>query len=270
MTDRRETPANERVALAGFAVKGQAEVKPAAMSVSKPVVDLRAAPSGARDRQLVMGERFDVLERHQGWAFGIAARDGYVGYVAEGDLGFPFEATHIVSARASHLYPRDDFKSEASASLPFGARLCVTDERKKFVETDTGHFIPKAHIRLIDRPFSDPVTVAQLHFGTPYLWGGNSSFGIDCSGLVQAGFLACGEACPGDSDQQMQLGQEVSGDYQRGDLVFWKGHVAICVDPETIIHANVHHMAVAYEPIAKAIARIYAQGDGHVTAHRRL
>ncbi|SEK92176.1 C40 family peptidase [Pacificibacter marinus] len=270
MNDPRLIPANMRVALAGFAAQGQAEVVPTPVSVSKPVADLRIAPNGARTRQLVMGEMFDVIERDQGWAFGRAARDGYVGYIAEGDLGFAFEATHFISARASHLYPKDDFKSEARASLPFGARLRVIDERRKFVETDTGQFIPKAHVRLIDRPFSDPVTVAQLFFGTPYLWGGNSSFGIDCSGLVQAGLLACQMPCPGDSDQQMALGADANGGYKRGDVVFWQGHVALCVDDETLIHANAHHMAVAYEPIGKAIARIEAQGDGCVTAHRRI
>lgn len=270
MTDRRVMPANARVALKGYAQQGQSEVTAEATSVSKPVADLRDAPNGKRDRQLVMGEQFDVLERHQGWAFGRAAKDGYVGYVAEGDLGFPFTPTHVISARATHVYPADDFKSEAQDSLSFGSRICVVDERRKFFETDTGRFVPKAHVRLIDRPFSDPVTVAQLFFGTPYLWGGNSSFGIDCSGLVQAGFVACGMPCPGDSDQQMALGQDAHSTYARGDLLFWKGHIALCVDGETLIHANAHHMAVSYEPITKAIARIEAQGDGPLTAHRRM
>lgn len=269
MTDRRLTPANDRVALKGFALQGQTEVVAEASSVTKPVADLRDEPNGARARQLVMGEHFDVFERHNGWAFGRAARDGYVGYVAEGELGFPFVPTHWISARATHLYPDANFKSEARDSLSFGSRIRVVDERHKFVETDTGRFVPKAHVRLIERPFSDPVTVAQLFFGTPYLWGGNSSFGIDCSGLVQAGFTACGLVCPGDSDQQMDLGQVASGAYERGDLLFWKGHVALCVDGETLIHASEHYMAVAYEPILKAIARIQAQGNGAVTAHRR-
>lgn len=270
MIDRRLTPANTRVALKGYALEGQSEVTAEATSVSKPVADLRDAPNGKRDRQLVMGEQFDVLERHQGWAFGRAAKDGYVGYVAEGDLGFPFAPTHLISVRATHLYPTDDFKSEARDSLSFGSRICVVDERRKFFETDTGRFVPKAHVRLIDRPFSDPVTVAQLFFGTPYLWGGNSSFGVDCSGLVQAGLLACAIPCPGDSDQQMALGQGVDNAYARGDLLFWKGHIALCVDDETLIHANAHHMAVAYESITKAIARIEAQGDGPLTGQRRL
>lgn len=270
MSDRRSLPANARVALRGFARDGQTEVIPERVSISRPVADLRSAPNGQRDRQLVLGAQFDVLERSQGWAFGIAVRDGYVGYIAERDLGFDFAPTHLISARASHFYPTDDFRSEAQETVPFGARLRVVDERRKFVETDTGHFVPKAHVRLIDKAFSDPVTIAQLHFGTPYLWGGNSVFGIDCSGLVQAGLLACATPCPGDSDQQMSLGAEAQGAHQRGDLLFWKGHVAICVDAETLIHANAHHMAVAYEPITKSILRIEAQGDGPVIARRRL
>lgn len=270
MTDRRLTPANNRVALAGFAASGQAVVGAQAAGVCVPVADLRDAPDGARDRQVLHGDVFDVLERRDGWAFGVARKDGYVGYVAQTDLGAPQTATHIISVRATHLYPTDDFKSEAVASLPFGSRICVVDERRRFMEIEGGLFVPKPHIRPIDRPFSDPVTIAQLLFGTPYLWGGNSAFGIDCSGLVQAGLLACGASCPGDSDMQMDLGTAAQGDYQRGDLVFWAGHVAICVDEDVLIHANAYHMAVTYEPIAKAIARISAQGDGPVTAHRRL
>ena len=270
MTDRRLTPANSHVALAGFATAGQVEVTATPMRVACPVADLREAPGGRRDRQLLLGERFDVLEWRAGHAFGRAARDGYVGYVREEELETYRAPTHVISARATHLYPADDVKSEARASLSFGARVTVVDERRKFVEIDAGGFVPKAHIRPIDRPFADPVTIAQLFFGAPYLWGGNSTSGIDCSGLVQAAFLACGIDCPGDSDLQQHLGRDVPDSYQRGDLLFWKGHVALCVDPETLVHANAHHMAVAYEPISRALTRIEAQGDGPLVAHRRL
>lgn len=269
MTDRRLTPANARVALAGYATDGQRIVEPETARVIRPVSNLRAAPDDKRDRQLLLGQNFDVLERVDGWAFGRAQRDGYVGYIREADLGAPQAPTHVVSVRATHLYPGADFKTEAVDSLSFGSRLTIIDERKKFMETAEGLFVPKAHLRPVERPFRDPVTVAQVFFGTPYLWGGNSAFGIDCSGLVQAAFLACGLECPGDSDLQMSLGCAVT-DYRRGDLLFWKGHVALCVDEEVMIHANAHHMAVAYEPIERAIARIEAQGDGPVTGHRRL
>lgn len=272
--DRRLTPANSRVALTGFATDHQAEVLPEPQRVCVPVADLRRAPNGPRDRQLQFGEGFNVLEIHEGWAFGQRDIDGYVGYIFADDLGPALTATHLISTRATHAYPRDDFKSEEHFSLGFGAQVKVTDERRKFVEIDgagdTPLFISKAHVRAIDHPFSDPITIAQLFFGTPYLWGGNSTFGIDCSGLVQAALQACNLECPADSDLQLDLGEAVSGPYQRGDLLFWKGHVALCVDGEVLIHANGHHMAVAYEPITRAIARIAAQGDGPLLAHRRL
>lgn len=108
-----------------------------------------------------------MLELRDGWAFGIAARDGYVGYVEEADLEPELTPTHTISARATHLYPRDDFKIEAVTSLSFGSRIKVVDERHKFMEIEGGLFVPKAHVRPIGRPFSDPVTIAQIFSARP-------------------------------------------------------------------------------------------------------
>jgi len=274
VTDPRLTPSNGRVAEAGWEDRVTADVfVPGTWkTVSAPLADLCRAPAGARDRQLQMGDRFLVLETRDGWAFGRAGRDGYVGYIADARLGREIVATHVVAVRATHLYSSPDIKTPEIASLGFGARLAIAHEDRAFFETTTGAFVPKPHLRPADRPFRDPVTVVQVFFGTPYLWGGNSVFGIDCSGLVQAACLSCGIPCPGDSDLQAELGVGVAPDapVMRGDLFFWEGHVAIAVDAETLIHANAHHMAVAYEPRVAAIARIEAQGGGPVTARRRL
>jgi cell wall-associated NlpC family hydrolase len=274
VTDRRLTPANGRVAEAGWEDKVTADRFVAGdwRGVAVPLADLRAAPDGARERQLLLGDRFLLLESVDGWSFGRAAKDGYVGYLRDADLGPEQSATHLVAVRATHLYAAPDIKSPDLAALSFGARLTIVHEGRAFYETADGRFVPKPHLRPADRPFRDPVTVAQLFFGTPYLWGGNSSAGIDCSGLVQAALLACGIPCPGDSDLQMALGHPFAPDapVARGDLFFWKGHVALAVDDQTLIHANAHHMAVAYEPLAAAVARIEAQGGGPVTARRRL
>lgn len=270
--DRRLTPANGRVAALELAGKITAEryVPGEGARVTRSVLDLLAAPDGARDRQLLMGEGVDLFERRDGRAFIRAARDGYCGYVDEAGLGAPRAATHIVATPATHLYAEESIKSRDLAHLSFGSRITVLHELKALFETPEG-FIPKKHLREIDRPFSDPVTVAQMFFGTPYLWGGNSRLGIDCSGLVQAALLACGVASPGDSDLQQGLGRDAANEPpQRGDLWFWKGHVAMLVDPDTIIHANGHAMAVTYEDAKKAVLRIEAQGGGPVTHRRRL
>lgn len=239
--------------------------------IALPLVDLLRSPDGPRDRQLLMGEAVVVMSITGSWAEVSANRDGYPGFLPEAALT-EGTVTHCISARATHLYPAPDFKTRERFSLSHGARLRVLSEEGRFAETPQG-YIPRAHLTPLDVRASDPVTVAEAFLGTPYLWGGNSSFGIDCSGLVQAGCLACGIVCPGDSGaQEANLGNSLpdSAPLQRGDLLFWRGHVAWVSDPDTLLHANAHHMAVAYEPIRDAIARITAQGGGPVTSRKRL
>lgn len=271
MSDRRLTPANARVAAMHLAGEVTAEryVEGWPAMIAAPVVDLCNAPDGARDRQVLLGAEVTVFEDRTGWSF-VQAGDGYVGYVRSALIGACTAPTHFIGTAATHAYRDEDFKSGDVCALPFGARVTVQDERRKFFETNVG-FVPKSHLRGLDRPFSDPATVAQLHFGVPYLWGGNSTRGLDCSGLIAAALRACSIPCPADSDMQRDgLGQAFEGDYQRGDLVFWQGHVGMMVDHETMLHANAYHMATVYEPIARAILRIEAQGDGPVIARKRL
>ena len=271
MTDRRLSPVNGRVAAMHLAgqVDAAKYVAGTDMMLGQPVTDLRASPAGARDRQLLLGATATVFEDLDGWSF-VQAADGYVGYVPTDALVAPAVVTHFVASFATHAYAAEDMKSPDTVHLPFGACLQVLDERRKFFETPLG-FVPKKHLRPLDHPFTDPATVAQLHFGVPYLWGGNSTRGIDCSGLVAASLTGCGIACPADSDMQRDgLGVTAAGSPMRGDLVFWKGHVGMMVDEQTMIHANAHHMATVYEPLDKAIQRIQAQGDGDVTARKRL
>lgn len=272
-TDPRLTPANRRVAHQSLRGQVLADrfVPGEAARITCPLTDLCRAPAGPRDRQLLMGAEFLVLERRQDHAFGQAMQDGYVGWVATSALGPAVPATHFVCASASHLYTAPDIHAPQVATLSFGSRLTITENQGTFAGTDTGLFAPRAHLRALDHPFDDPAAVAALFLGTPYLWGGNSRGGIDCSGLVQAAYLACGIACPPDSDLQAAWGQEIAdgAPLGRGDLMFWRGHVAMITDPATLIHANAHHMAVTLEPVANTIARILAQGGGPVTARRR-
>ena len=149
----------------------------------------------------------------------------------------------------------------------------VDAEREDYLRIQTGHFIPRPHLQPLKARYGDPVGVADLFLGSPYLWGGNSRGGIDCSGLVQIALLSCGRTCPRDSDQQREaLGRELgrSDTAERGDLIFWDGHVGLMANDQILLHANAHHMAVAYEPLAEAAARIEASGGGQITARKRL
>ncbi len=238
--------------------------------VAAPLADLWVTPGGARDRQLLPGARFCVLTTQGGWAFGYDGDDGYCGWVDAGLLADAVLLTHWVASAGTHLYPQPDIKVPERAALPMGARVCVTAFEGRFAATPDG-FIPAAHLRALGDWRDDPVAVARDLLGTPYLWGGNTRAGIDCSGLVQAAFRACGRDCPPDGDLQSAMaGAEVmAGDEIAGDLVFWPGHVGIVAAPGRLIHANAHHMAVEEEDLAGAEARIAAKGQ-RVTRRLRV
>ena len=241
--------------------------------IALPVVSLwRDTERKSRERELLFGDGFSILDDDGEFAFGQSEKDGYQGYLALASLRDPVENTHTVSAWATHLYSAPDIKSPELASLSFGSRIRIVATAGRFCETCDGAYIPANHIRPADLMMTDTVAVAELFLGTPYLWGGNSCRGIDCSGLVQAALLACGKDCPADADQQeRKVGQTLGHNepVKRGDLFFWQGHVAIAVDCETIIHANANDMAVAYEGIDHAIRRISDKGEGPVTARKR-
>ncbi|MEE2946541.1 MAG: NlpC/P60 family protein [Pseudomonadota bacterium] len=274
MKDRRLTPANKRVADPSLESvwPGVSYVDPEPYAVNWPLVDLMNAPEGHRDRQLLFGETVGLYETHEGWAFVRSDKDGYVGYVPKSSLAHSPEATHRISAAATHVYEQADFKSRDRMRLSHGCLLHGMGNENGFLKIAEG-YVPMVHCSPVGEHPSDPVSVAKTFLDTPYLWGGNSRFGIDCSGLVQAAFTECGVACAGDSDlQEDMLGYELPADAElkRNDLLFWKGHVAMIVDETRLIHANAHHMAVSFENTNDAIARIERQGDGPVTSRKRV
>ena len=270
MTDRRFLRATDRIAhdsLRGL-VDGRDFTPGRAMRVAVALADLCAAPDGPRDRQLPLGTAFTVIEERGTHAFGFDDR-GYCGWLARGALGADLAPTHWLAVPASHLYPGPDLKLRETAALSMGARVAVEGEAVGFLRTADG-WIWTRHLRPLGDWLADPVAVARGFLGTPYLWGGNGHGGLDCSGLVQMARDACGLACPPDSDLQRAMpGADVAPGQERpGDLVFWKGHVAMVSAPGTILHANAHHMAVVEEPLPPVIARIEAAGGGPVL--RRL
>lgn len=274
--DRRLTLA--RPDLADIALEGRVAAErydaPKARQVAVPTAALRKAPApdAEQESQLLFGERFAVLDVKDGFAWGQAARDGYVGWVAEAALGPLGEAaTHQVAVLRTYAFDAPDIKSRPAGLYSLGALVSVEAHEGRFAKgAGTGWFI-EAHLAPIGLPAAvDPAKVALGFLGAPYQWGGRESLGLDCSGLVQQALAATGKAVPRDTDMQFGFFQPIDeADRRRGDLVFWKGHVAILLDRDTIVHANAHHMAVAIEPLDEAIARIDAAGVGQPTGWRR-
>ena len=262
-----------RVELEGV-VKAERFAPATPRRVRAPATAIRRAPDSGAEQldQLLLGEAFDVLEIRDGFAWGQARRDGYVGHVEAAALGEAGPApTHWVSALRTYAYAQPAIRAAAFGPLSMNALVSIDEESGVFAHAVDVGWIARRHLAPVGESLSDFVAVAERYLGAPYLWGGRDSLGLDCSGLVQQALYACGKTCPRDTDQQAGMGETVPGNALiRGDLVFWKGHVAIMVDDANIIHANAHHMKVAIEPLADAVGRIDACGSGKPIAFRRL
>jgi len=275
--DPRITPARPDLAAVHLRGKVEAEhfVEGTEQEVIVGLAPMRKEPSHEAPlvTEALAGERVTIYQTdEEGWAWGQLAADGYVGWLPAAALLAPGPApTHRVAALRTLVFPGPSIKLPPMDALPLGARLAVAREQESFAVTSSGGFVPMPHLAPVANVEPDFVAVAERFVGVPYLWGGKSSLGLDCSGLVQIALTACGVKCPRDSDmQENALGKSASlAGLQSGDLIFWKGHVAIARGRNSMIHANAFHMAVAIEPVGEALARIGAAGS-QVTSVRRL
>ena len=279
--DPRVTPA--RADLAAKELEGKVSaaryVEGRVCEVVEPQAPLRLEPrpDAPLATEGLKGERVVIYDANaEGWAWGQLAADGYVGWLPANALAEPGAApTHKVAVPRTLVFPGPSIKLPPLEALPFGARLAIARTHGRFAVTQSGAYVPDIHLAPLDAYEADFVAVAERFLGVPYLWGGKTALGLDCSGLVQIALTACGMSCPRDSDmQEAALGAPLPAtdglsDLKRADLVFWKGHVAIARDRSSLVHANAFHMAVAIEPIADAVARIRGAG-GEITSVRRL
>jgi cell wall-associated NlpC family hydrolase len=275
--DPRVTPA--RADLAAKHLEGKVTaarfVEGRVMEVLEPQAPLRREPRPdvPLDTEALKGERVTIYDSDaEGFSWGQLAADKYVGWLPSNALAPAGPApTHKVAALRTFAFPGPSIKQPPLEALPLGATLAVARITDRMAVTAAGSYVPASHLRPVDEYEKDFVAVAERFLGVPYLWGGKTALGLDCSGLVQVSLNACGMPCPRDSDmQEAALGARIGdpADLQRGDLVFWKGHVAIVRDGKTLLHANAFHMAVAIELIAEAVARIRAAGSGVATVKR--
>lgn len=262
-TDRRLDPA--RPGIAGVTKRVIGSIAP-----------VRREPhhEAALETEALFGERVTVYETNEeGWSWIQLQADKYVGWMPAGDLiaDAKDEPTHRVSVPRAFLFSAPDIKSPPLTALPFGARISVERTQQNFLIAENG-FVPSIFVKELDSRDPDFVATARKFIGMPYLWGGKSSLGIDCSGLVQVSLQAAGIQCPRDSDMQAAVGKPVAFDdlskLQRGDLVCWKGHVGIVSEPGTLLHANAFHMQVAEEPLTEAVARIGKAGSAVIAVRR--
>lgn len=255
-------------------IEAEVYLDPKAMSCVAAATGIRSKPDAGAEQmdQLLFGERFEVIEEEGAWLFGQAARDGYVGFVEAAALGpaGPLP-THRVAALRTYAFAEASIKSRAMGPYSINSLVAVDAVEGKLAKVAGAGWMTAAHLEPIGTVEDDWAAVAERFVGAPYLWGGRESLGLDCSGLVQQALFACGRACPRDTDQQQALGAPIeAAAFGRGDLVFWRGHVAIGVGDGKIVHANGHHMATVIEPLGEAIARIDAAGSGQPTAYRRV
>lgn len=283
--DPRLTPARTDLAAAHLqgVVEAARYAEPKLECVIAEVADVRHAPSfsAALDTQAIRGEHVHVYEIEEGWAWVQLVSDNYVGYVPAAHLA-PVEAahTHRVRVLRTFLYPGPSMKLPVERALPLNASVCVTGVEGDFCRIGDEGYVWAQHLVPHDSYAPDFTAIAEQFIGVPYLWGGKTALGVDCSGLVQTSLAASGVSAPRDTDMQqralgagfdMNIEQALAdGALLRGDLIFWKGHVAVMQDAQTLLHANGHHMLVASEPAMQAVQRIAAKSFGAVTSIRRL
>ena len=275
--DKRVTPARLDLAAAHLEGKVSAQrfVEGRAAQVARGVVGLHAAPTdGAGLRtQLLFGEGFTIYEDKHGWVWGQAVLDDYVGFARAECFAPAVQPTHRVVSLGTPLLVAPDVKKGARDMLPMNAKVAMAEDGGAFRASDQWGYVFARHLAPLDARAPDWVGVAEQFVGVPYLWGGKTAAGLDCSGLVQTALEAGGIKSLRDTDMmEGSLGTAIplDSELKRGDLIFWKGHVGLMLDAARILHANGYFMQVSVEPLANVRDRTLSNENLPIRTIKRL
>ncbi len=267
--------------IADVALRGKVDalrfVKPELRQISVSIASVHAEPrmDAGTVTEALLGEQVNVFHVSDGWAFVQLLMDSYVGYLPGRCLtNQVMEATHRIAVPSTLLYVKPDIKANPVQHVYMNSLVSVIKMEGDFARLRDHRFVWVKHLMPVEKYWDDPATVAEAYVNAPYLWGGKTVAGLDCSGLVQLAWQACGIDCPRDADMmQKGFGKPLKRDRDlklaRNDMVFWQGHVGLMLDSVNLIHSNGHHMQVVVEPLSGAIGRI-ANLYGQVTGVSRV
>ena len=224
----------------------------------KPLSDIYKKPDVVSEvtSQILYGEKFKIISKNKSWIKIKVLYDNYIGYIKNKDYTKDHKPTHKIFILKANIYNKQ--KNKTKYFLPFASRISMIQESKKFIEFEKNKWIKKSDVKNINHIEKDYLKVLKFFLKTKYVWGGKTYRGIDCSAILQLFFYYNNKFYPRDTKDQIKYSTKKSKSeiFKKGDIIFWKGHVAICINAKKLIHAYGPEKKVLIMNIAETINRI--------------